>query len=250
MTTGLRLRIALDHSPCDPRTLAWTVQLARRLEAQLDARFIEDRDLYTLAELPFQGRPGDGLTPQGLDQAMQRQARRLESQLRELTEREALELSFNRVRGALLEEVRRAQEGVGLLVLQGFQPARPKLASVTQRPAGSTVMVLFDGSEAAQRTLALALEGTPADSLLVLLQADNREQARQELEDLGTLTQGLGARDLRRGFLPRHDGEHLLHLVGLEHPAAVFVAQNNVLLEDHPLRELISALPCPLVITG
>ena len=104
-------------------------------------------------------------------------ALRREQQLRELAAREELSLQFSRVRGRLLEEIRRAGEDVGLLVLQGFQPSRPRLAQQTTLQSGESAMVLFDGSAAASKALKLALQSLPAESLHVLIQADSREQA-------------------------------------------------------------------------
>jgi hypothetical protein len=98
--------------------------------------------------------------------------------------------------------------------------------------------------------LNMALQSLPTESLHVLIQADSREQAAEKIGQLQGLAESLGIQGLRTGFLPLHDGEHLIHLARLERPAAIFLAQNNPLLADHPLRELISALPCPLAIVG
>jgi len=250
MSQTLRIRIAMDYSPLNPAAMAWTASLARRLQAQMEARFIEDLELFQIAELPFT-RCGPGqFDVQTLGRQMQEQALRQEQQLRELAAREELSLQFSRVRGRLLEEIRRAGEDVGLLVLQGFQPSRPRLAQQTALQSGETAMVLFDGSAAASKALKLALQSLPAESLHVLIQADNREQAAESLVQLQVLAEQTGIQALRTSFLPLHDGEHLIHLARLERPAAVFLAQNNSLLADHPLRELISALPCPLAIVG
>jgi len=250
MTSVMRIRIALDYSPLNPAAMAWTASLARRLQAQMEARFIEDLELFQIAELPFT-RCGPGqFDVQTLGRQMQEQALRLEGELRELVAREELSLQFSRVRGHLLEEIRRAGEDVGLLVLQGFQPSRPRLGQQAMVQSGETAMVLFDGSKQAAAALKLALQSLPAESLYVLIQAQDRSQATQTLAQLQALAGQAGVAALRTGFLPLHDGEHLLHLARLERPAAVFLASNNTLLADHPLRELISVLPCPLAIGG
>lgn len=250
MSAIMRIRIALDYSPLNAAAMAWTASLARRLQAQMEARFIEDQELFQIAALPFTRCESGQFDVQTLDRQMQEQALRLEGELRELAAREELSLQFDRVRGRLLEEIRRAGEDVGLLVLQGFQPTRPRLGQLAAVQSGDTAMVLFDGSEPAASALRLALQSLPSDSLHVLIQAQDREQAANLLSQLQTLAGQAGVQSLRTGFLPLHDGEHLLHLARLERPAAVFLASNNSLLADHPLRELISALPCPLAIVG
>jgi hypothetical protein len=245
-----RIRIVFDYSPLNLAAMEWTTQLAHRLQAEMDARFIEDLELFQIAQLPFTRHSGGEFNPEVLALEMVKQASQLEQQLRELATKQEIPMHFSRVRGRVLEEIRRACEDVSLLVLQGFQPSRPRLGEQAVPRMGETVMVVFDGSKVAIHALTIALQSIPPQSLHVLIQADDREQAREKIAQLELL---LGQNDVgkvRTSFLPLHDGDHLIHLARLEQPAAIFLPHNNALLADHPMRELISALPCPLAIVG
>ena len=251
MKPPARIRIVLDYSPLNLPAMEWTTRLAHRLQAEMDARFIEDMELFQIAQLPFTRRGAGDFNPDILELEMVKQATQLERQLRDLTSRNEMALQFSRVRGRVLDEIRRACEDVSLLVLQGFQPSRPRLGTRVAAQMGDTVMVIFDGSAAAGHAVSMALQSIPPQSLHVLIQADDREQAREKVAQLEPLLSLSGVSGgVHTSFLPLHDGEHLIHLARLEHPAAIFVAHNNTLLADHPMRELISALPCPLAIVG
>ncbi|MBD3669313.1 MAG: hypothetical protein HUJ29_00955 [Gammaproteobacteria bacterium] len=243
----LRIRIALDHTPPSRRAMEWAAQMAMQWQAPLEALFIEDSRLFEIAQLPFIRQidvsgSGSAFDPDSLSHEIKRQSQSLEKALQELAERRELALEFRTVRGRVLNEIRRACEEVGLLIIQGRR-------SVSSLPR-ETVMAVFDGSEAAAEVLQIALRAVPPTSLHLLLQADTPEQAQALRAQVGQMMRDAGIESLPSSYLPQHDGDHLLHLATLEQPTALFVASNNTLLEDHVLEALSTRLPCPLAIVG
>lgn len=178
-TSIRRIVVALDASRSSLAALEAAAELAAALRAELAGLFVEDENLVRLAELPL-AREYDRISPRPrpmsaseLRRHIARQARHAERALSEQAETRKVTWSFRTVRGHVTREVRAAASTADLLVLgsRGRSPgfavgstARSLLQEMPTlmlvAPAGGlgrgSVDVLFDGTEKAERALALA----------------------------------------------------------------------------------------------
>ena len=186
-----RVILALDTSLRGLGALDTALVLAERNRAQLEALFVEDADLFSLARLPF-ARELDLASGQErrLDETLiTRSLRSHQQRLRRVLERAASQrevaATVRIVRGHYVSAALEAALGTDVLFLSwggGMRsPYAPRLASgkparVTTAPG--PVRVLFDGSAAAVRALRLGSELADAQHLplgAVLLAASGEE---------------------------------------------------------------------------
>jgi nucleotide-binding universal stress UspA family protein len=188
--------VALDGSPHSQAALDAAVRLAATVEAEVEGLFVEDETLRRAAQLPFaQEVRAYTAAPKRLsDQRLQRQLRyRAEyakHTLQRMAEQADVPYAFRTVEGHVTQELLRAAAETDLLILGKTSTAgsRRRLGSTSRTllsDAPSSVMVLrktvpaqqplllyYDGSDAAETALALAVQvshragGTPIQLLL------------------------------------------------------------------------------------
>lgn len=169
-TGGARLRrimLALDALNCETPLIEAAARIAAKLEAELDALFVEDDDVYTVADLPF-------AREISLSSAREHEisGKRVEQTLRGLSrdaeQRFGAVIRSRRLRGHF--EVRRARRQdvlsdaalhVGLLLLQPRERTFVRLRVVDERPA--RVFVLCAATPASHRALELGARLAHAD---------------------------------------------------------------------------------------
>ena len=166
-----RILVALTASRRDFRALELAASLAAHKQAELLALFVEDINLFNLAELPFAKeidracaveRELDNLR---LARAQKSRIDQIQQALDRLIERLQIQASFKVVRGQFIQAVLSAAEELDVLFLCHKEaPAdmvsdwRKSVYSKTQPSMPRPVWTLFDGSEGSRRALRMAAE--------------------------------------------------------------------------------------------
>jgi nucleotide-binding universal stress UspA family protein len=197
-----RILVALDASAHSHAALAAAVALAARLQSEIVGIFVEDINLLRLADLPFVGEIRFGqvgarrVQGEELRRGLRARAAVLRRELEELTEEYKVRASFRVVQGTVAGELLTAAREADLLALGrvGHSVAHRARLGSTARAAiaraasgvllvhpeatGGPVLVLYDGSPAGARALALAAHvGGEAGDLRVLVWGPDEETA-------------------------------------------------------------------------
>lgn len=202
-----RVLVALESSLECLSALESAADLAADMRAELVALFIEDLDLFHLADLPF-AREIDrtsGMTRRldslQMARALRAQAHEVRRTLTRATEQRHIRSSFRVVRGHFVVEAFSAAAEKDVLFLRGKGRVRgttqtralrsgaraSEKSSEKKRAERGPVCVLYDGSPAAQRALSTAndLSVVRKTELVVILPAS--EADRGLAEALGTV---------------------------------------------------------------
>lgn len=229
-----RILIALDASTHSREALSTAIDLAARLHSEVKGLFVEDIDLFHLAELPFAREvrfPEATVRQMGLEDIQRRLRARaavVRRELEELAEQHHVASTFGVVRGPVASELLAAALEADVLALGrlGHSVARRARLGSTARAAieraasavllvkpgveGGPVVVLYDGSDAGRRALEAAADliGDSGD-LRVLVWGPDEETAFDRRQS--------AARSLARA------GEHVQfqHLAGDDLPLIV-----------------------------
>ena len=258
-----RIVVAIDPTADYRAALAEATRLARQLEAELSALFVEDIGLLGAAALPFVrsfGLSGGGwqaFERRDMETAVRALAEQARQALAELAARDRLRWSFRVVRGEIEDEALQEAAETDLVVLGAghdrFHAAArtPSLTRVRVTSAGRSVMfvrpdatardrvtVAFDGTPGAERALDAAIRlATPANVTVLLTPpsddgaADLERQARASIGDAAALVEfvrlpGANAADLCGASAAAGAG------------ALVLGADNALLREEAGLRRL------------
>lgn len=249
----MRITVMLGCSDADRTTLEILSLLTAETPAEILGLFLEDPELLALTELPV-AREYCQLThverrlePADLERRLRIQARTAEQALAGIAGRSGLDWSFRTVRGSLaslLADVSREMDLLLLSAAHGIRlvSARPALPRPQQRP----VTVIFDGSEAAQRALAVARRMASAGKqplTLLLVAAD--PGGLQTLHAQAAALTGPAPADYRE--LASAEPEALL-AAAHEARAGVLVVGMSELLSPASIEILRSRLRCPAVL--
>lgn len=162
--------VAVDTSLHSLVALETAAALAARMRASLETLFVEDINLFHLAELPFAREldPTSGeertVDKTQITQALQAHAQRVRRALTSATRNLQIQSSLRIVRGHYTDEVLRIAHADVLFmcgtkrVSVPVKRIRPKWLPVPHKP----VYVLYDGSQTGKRALVLAGELTQA----------------------------------------------------------------------------------------
>lgn len=205
-----RILLALDSSTPRPEMLAEAARLARRLNAELNALFIEDVNLLHVAELPFArhtnlfSRVAEPVDRAAMESRLRAQAARARRAVEAAALQAGLRWTFRTARGRIVDEVIAAATDQDLLLVgwtrrtmdpsylagvpwrrrtTGASSTARRIAVGSKRSVlvlrdgdilGRPVAVVFDGGPGAQRALqvAAALAATARARLVVLLAGD------------------------------------------------------------------------------
>jgi nucleotide-binding universal stress UspA family protein len=255
-----RILVALDASPECSSALAIAVDLAARRNEELLALFIEDVNLFNLADLPF-AREIDRVFAMEREFDTLRMARTLRAQAEQLrrtldaiTAERKVSSSMRVVRGQYVAEALSAATSMDILLF-GRTRSAPRTAARTLRAAWKEaggrriVGVVYDGGEAADRALALASElaRTLEGKLVVItLAADNaeaerlQEQAESRLEDAGL--------SARFSHVPLDNPAKLVNAAYHEDCSLVVVPRDSECSSDAMIQALLEGLECPMVL--
>lgn len=209
-----RILLALDASE-ETSMIDTAAALAARLDAELEALFVEDEDLLRFAALPFAGEVGFAsarrrpLRDQDIERTLRARAARSRAALVTSAGRTHVRWTFRVARGQITAQVTAAAVeadfvtlalGAGSLSWMHSRVAIEQILGTASRPllvlpAGADLrapyVVVFDGSEAAKRALRFAarLGGCNPESLCVLLAAPGGEAARLRTDAEAVLAQ-------------------------------------------------------------
>ncbi len=264
-----RILVALDASPHSRAALDLAVQLAARLEADLEGLFVKDENLIRAAQLPFAEEVrthavSKALSDRRVQRQLRRQADQAEAVLQEATEQSPVSHDFRVVEGQVIRQLLRAAEETDLVALgkTSTQSSRRRLGTTSEAllaESSTPVLVLrraarrrpppsayYDGSETAQKALrtaaGLADRGV---SLTVFLPAGDEtttEQLRGEVhEALGAHSVQVQVRPLtpaeanRLAALARRYGPGLFVMPGTGSPLVDASLQRFLYELDRPL---------------
>lgn len=216
--------VALDLSPHSEAALASAAELAAALHLELRGLYVEDVDLLHLCGLPFALEFGSFTArPRRIEQShLEREFRMQATQLRKIMAdvagRRRVAWSFQVVRGGVTEQLLAASATARMLSLGrvGRSPGKrtgstaQAIAERTQRPVmlqsrrqrsiSGPLLVVYTGSPAAERGLALGLQlaAQEQETLIVFAYADlDMEALAQAAQE-----QGVEATVLRAASLP------------------------------------------------
>ena len=268
-----RILVALDASTHSLAALAAAVELAAAMEAELEGLFVEDVNLLRLAGLPFAREVRHTASLEALDsprmeRALKAQATQAREALAAAAGRAQVHWSFRVVRGQVAQEVLEAASRADLVTLgkQGrSRSPQARLGSTALRvalhapgalllvehsvPGGQPVLVLYDGSEGAERALDAAarvarMSGT---HLIVLLLAGAPEAAKE-------LEQQAGLRIERQRVRPRFhalhetDAQSLLRVSQSEGGGLVVLSARSTVMSEETIQKLLDSLRNPVLI--
>lgn len=251
-----RIVVAIDPSADHRAALAEATRLARQLEAELSALFVEDTGMLGASALPFVR--SFGLSAGGwrsfergeMETAVRALAEQARQTLAELAGRDQLRWSFRVVRGEVEDEALQAAAETDLVVLGAghdrFHVAArsPSLARVRVTSAGRSVLfmrpdaaareritVAFDGSPGAERALEAAVGLAGAANVTVLL-TPPMPDGEAELERRARAVLGAGAEVAAFVRLPGASAADLCGASSTAGAGALVLGSDNPLLQD------------------
>jgi len=267
-----RIVIALDATARSAQLLEAAAHLAQQLNVELVGLFVEDSNLLRLSELPFTQEVGSysplrrPLQLATLERQLRSQAAALQRTIGEVATRYHVPWSFQVLRGPIATELRKAAAATDLFVV-----GRSRQRHSGRAPLGSTaraviveaprlpmvlhqttvwqppVVVVYDGSAAAQRALYLATRLSAAEDvpLVVVLVSEGEGNARDLRQRVATW---LHERNLRAHYqwLARANIARLLNIVVAAQSGAVILPSNGLTPRDAALLELLDELQCPV----
>lgn len=208
------------------------VTLAEQLQAQLDALFVEDINLFHLAELPFAkelDRISGKLRPMSLnymEQALQTQARRIHETLVSISQDKQVQWNMSVVRGNYIKEAMNASNIDVLFILGPKQISTSQtIAKILSRKERKEtrgfkpVYVYFDNSQVSHRVLKLAnkLAGLINTDLIILIP------------------------EITESFV-----NAAKNIIGMNHHAHFETTNNNI----HSVKSIIKYTGCSLFVTS
>ncbi len=202
-TSMKRILVAVDTSPRSLTALEMAVDLAARMQAQLETLFVEDMNLHYLAELPFATEldrtSGEvrTLNAPSLSYALETQTRRLRQLLHTFSAQKKIQTHLRVVRGNYVAEAMRAEADV--LFMFTSKRVSVMTSAKTSKPGGlrpvfwnaAPVYVYYAGDTESERPLLLAsdLAGLLGTELVILLPSSNKKTIatlkKQSLKLLG-----------------------------------------------------------------
>jgi nucleotide-binding universal stress UspA family protein len=280
-TVATRILVALDASRQSRCTLEIAASLAARRKAELLALFIEDVNLIHLAGLPF-AREIDRISASErqfdapvMSRGLRTQLHLIRQLLAQVTQDTTLNTSLKILRGHYVAEAISAATEMDILFLGRSRDAEPreppdesaaaKRYSGIQPPVSRPVWVLFDGTPAAARALAIANDLAAAEQkqLLIVLQATTAEkscalkqQAIAALEAPHSPPRAFSSTvptefsPLQYLTSPPSETGALLRSVRHKGCSLMVINREQAQQLNHTLKILIEELNCPVVLAG
>ncbi len=269
-----RILVALDASPHSLAALEAAAELAASLNAELLGLFVEDVNLLRLTELPFSQEIGlfstrrRRLGAAQLERQFRAQADRMRRRLARIASRREIPWSFRVVRGVIASELLQAALEADLLILgrrggsltirrrlgstaRAILTRAPRLTLILQHGTrlGLPVVVVYDGSVAAQKALAVAayLVREQNGYLRVLTLAEDSDEAHHLSQQVDTWLQ---AQDLTAHYrwLDSARLSRLAHLVQLEQGGVLVLPAKIPNLQGETLLDLLDEIECPILL--
>ncbi|EAT58151.1 universal stress protein [Chlorobium ferrooxidans] len=267
------ITVALDCSAHSNASLNAAAELARLMQADLTGIFVEDINLFRMADLPFSheirmytAEPEKIDTVQ-LERSVKLQAREAESSLQRVAGECNVEYSFRVCRGVVPTEVIAAAPDEDLLVLgrSGRSPscrkglgstARRALAEgkkplLLMRPGFSasegSLLVLYDGSEGAHLALSTAISlKKSGNTLHLLLLAESYEES---LEMERELKQERALTNIAVEFhhLPLNNGKTVVRYIRMA-ASGLLILSDRMKLSRESVHDLVREIDYPVLL--
>ena len=251
--------MALGSAEIDRRGIERLSRLAQQLDAELEALFVEDRDLLELVDLPFlrefrfASMRLEGLHAERLQEELRSAAQRAERLLEQHAALRTIPWHFRTWRGSLEQELLSAVDA-DVIALAGLGARTPGVGEAS-RPGGVTVALCYGGGDCAQRALTMASQlasQTSAELLLLLPAASTpaQDQALREALEMQLAVLPAPTHGARIEVLGEATPEALArHLHGVVAPLLV-LPRDAELLHAGSLRDLLERARCELFIVS
>jgi nucleotide-binding universal stress UspA family protein len=260
-----RVLVALDASPASLAALEVAAELAAALSTELSGLFVEDVNLLRAAELPaarvlgsFSGRPLP-LERCRLERELRAEAVRAREALAAVAERGMLRWSFRVARGTVAPEILLAASEAGLVVVGKAGRSMGRLGSTaravaasargpaaivgSESPRGGDVVVLYDGSAAAERALALAARLFPHRNVVVAISPEASRETRSRMLRSGDGLPATRVVELRSG-----DPRELARLGSRAGTGLLLVPAGPGARVEPALAGLLEEVECPVLL--
>ncbi len=271
-----RILVALDTSPHSLAALDAAVNLAAKMNAELLGLFVEDIALLRLADVPcarevlYFSAAEVPLSRASMESSLRIQSEQAREALAAAAQRAQVEWSFRTVRGDVSSEVLAAASDVDLLAMgkggwsldrmfrMGSTALELSASSIpvlllpeSGLPPKASLVVYYDGSQAAKRGLlaALQLADSGMDGITVLLDAANRDDAILLQDEIDTLTRGT-AKKFRYRQIDPHDKASLLRALEAERTGVLVLGGREFLKKLPPLDVLLRETDMSLLLLG
>lgn len=269
-----RIVVALDPSAHSLAALEAAVRMAARLDADLQALFVEDVNVRRLADLPFVEEVGlytgtcRRVETQHLSRQLRVQAVSVRRRFRMSTQHLGISCTFREVRGRVVSEVLGAAAEADVVVVgkgawSPFETRRlaPAVRSVLGQASTSTLVlragsqveppmrVVYDGSAPAQRALTVAAKlATDEDGhLMIFVLADDPEVATgleaEVQEQLADAELILSFHQLTEASVSR-----LSYIVAHEERGTLLLPVGTGALEDEALLDFLEDTEAPVLL--
>jgi hypothetical protein len=186
-----RIMLALDAMHCEAALIEAAVLIAAKLEAELDALFVEDSDVYAVADLPITHEISLGsareraITGPHVEQALRCLSREAEQRFSAVTRRSRVKGQFQVTRARRGEALSEASVRVELLLMQPRERTIMRVRIQETRPP--RVFVLCGATAASRRALEFAARLARQDHHVLEVIAGGEVDAAQlaEIEKTG-----------------------------------------------------------------
>lgn len=270
-----RILIALDASPHSEAALNEAVQLAAHFEAELRGLFVEDVNLLRSADLPMAREvrsfvlPARAMNRGRIRHQLRRQAERAQQLIQSASRHADIEYSFDVIRGRVTRTLLEAAANADLIALgktSSDRSSRRKLGSTAQRVLreasqsvlvlreaarpNQSVMVYYDGTDAAESALKLAVALTrmhPSRSLRVLLPADEAGEA-QRLHDAVMERYSHAVSSVHVHSLTKIEAARLATVASMKEHGLVVLPAGAPPFEDANLQQFLYDLDRPVLV--
>lgn len=269
-----RILVALDASAVNRSILQAATTLATNLNATLNALFIEDINLFRLAELPFAreivygATTGRGMNLADMERSVHTQANRLRKLVETMAQQSQINIVFDVQRGDIASVICNASKQADLLIIgKNTQLLKQsvKIGTVAQTILSSAqcnlmvlqhgalierpVVVIYDGSVTSQDAVSLAsrLARQDHNALIVLFPAtddDHYQQLYQQLtEKLSDTT--LQLHPVR---LANNTATQVLQAIKQFHGRILLLKTGDSFLSIDQTQELIKQADFPIIL--
>jgi nucleotide-binding universal stress UspA family protein len=267
-----RILVAVDASPPSFAALEAAAELASKLGAELVALYVEDITLLRLAESPFALEIGltsgsiRQLNAQQMRRQLRAQANRVRRRVSRLEEDFRISCSFRVARGVIDAELIAAASEVDLVILgrmgwsgsrrlgstaqaMASQQIRPTLIHTPKVKLKSSILVVYDGSETAQRalTIAASLVQGQRGFLTVAILASGQEEAKDLQVEVAMWLRSRGLQSRYRWLL-EGDEAMIKRLMSVEGQCVLVLPRELPMLEGKRLTSLLDELRCPVMV--
>lgn len=181
-----RIMLALDAMNCEAALMEAAALIAAKLEAELDALFVEDADVYAVADLPITHEISLGsgreraITGSHVEQALRCLSREAEQRFSAVTRRSRINGEFQVTRARRGEALSDASARVELLLMQPRERTIVRVRIQETRPP--RVFVLCGATPASARALELAARLAQQDHHVLEVIAAGEPDAAQLAE--------------------------------------------------------------------